>query len=42
VWDVPYSALPLGAAAAQYATRLLTDLGGVAPAPLLQVFGLID
>jgi len=42
VWDVPYYALPPGADAAQYATHLLMDLGGVAPAFLLQVFGLVD
>src|SRR5690348_12166569 len=42
VWDVSYYALPPGAAVAQYATHLLTDLGAVAPAPLQQIFGLID
>ena len=42
VWDVPYYALPPGADAARYAMHLLTDLGGVTPAQLLQVFGLVD
>jgi hypothetical protein len=42
VWDVLYYPLPPGADAAQYAAHLLADLGGVAPAQLLQVFGLID
>jgi hypothetical protein len=39
-WDLPACALAPGADAAQYAAHVLTDLGGIAPAERLQVFGL--
>jgi hypothetical protein len=41
-WDLPACALAPGADAAQYAAHVLTDLGGIAPAERLQVFGLVD